>query len=751
MKKFVLCMLVAGLMTPAIAQEKTVSFPKNGKVVLHEKERFDLGISTTPMLPTSPTETMVEVEGWTVAGVSKIYDRQTQGSVYPMTKRHDDGFIGCTWTTEDNSPFPGSSVGTRGIGYSYSTDNGATWSVQENRVGGIPLYWPSYAQWGANGEAILGRSADTHVYQGVQIKNGLVLLTRENKGQGEWTITPVPYPAGTSPNDGYIMAWARMATSGDKHQYIHIMSPMRGFNYQPYKGYDLPVFYYRTQDGGSIWDIEGKLVPEMVGGEWDAHSQYSDAISFADAKGDMVACSFIDCGSDGYVLKSYDNGDTWESIKFFDSPVGYHIPPSQYADTCFIPVRGCIALDNENKIHVAFTVVYALNMEDEGYFGYFIGAHNVFLSYWNEDMEPINGATEFIYSKVKAVLDDYFDWELSDDEKLYVKSTIPRWPVIGYFTPLLDEGYFYKDMSWYFNYCYGIGESFSYPQMIFDRDNTLHLTYLGILESDDDLYRFMHHPFYTATPNGGENWTKTKHLVDNINLIDWEFAYLTLSGIDDSPKQWMHLTVQVDGSQGTYIHPIENGYGCQIFPSDNYFYHFQIQGDDIELCAPVIDASAAVTCTAASLTWTAVPEAKKYRISRDGVVFTTFITATDYIETGEFEEGKSYTWRIAAVGDNIESGEVEVTAIATCVGIHELANSIAIYPNPTTGKLTIDNGNLIMEKIEIFDVFGRKLSTLNSQLSTQQIDVSSYNTGIYFFKVYDASNNSVTKRVMVTK
>jgi hypothetical protein len=58
---------------------------------------------------------------------------------------------------------------------------------------------------------------------------------------------------------------------------------------------------------------------------------------------------------------------------------------------------------------------------------------------------------------------------------------------------------------------------------------------------------------------------------------------------------------------------------------------------------------------------------------------------------------------------------------------------------------------LTMEKIEIFDVFGRKLSTINCQLSIQQIDVSTYNVGIYFFKVYDTNNNSVTKRVMIMK
>ena len=291
MKKFALCMLMAGLMMSVAAQKKSSSFPKMEEVVVYADETFDLGLSTREVIMASPTETMVDIDGWKSIGVSQSYDRQTQNSVYPMTKRHTDGFIGATWTTDDAPTFPGSSTPTRGIGYACSTDGGQTWSAQENRAGGIPLYWPSYAQWGANGEAILGRNADSYTHQGIQILNGLVLLTRANKGVGEWTITPVPYPTGTAPGDGYAMAWARMTTSGANHQYIHIMSPMQPPSGQTYNGYDLPVFYYRTQNGGSTWDIAGKFVPEMVGQAWEVHSSYSDAISFADATGDMVACS----------------------------------------------------------------------------------------------------------------------------------------------------------------------------------------------------------------------------------------------------------------------------------------------------------------------------------------------------------------------------------------------------------------------------------------------------------------------------
>ncbi|MCL2040735.1 MAG: T9SS type A sorting domain-containing protein [Bacteroidales bacterium] len=542
MKKVLLCMLMAGLMTPVVAQEK----------------RF------------------LDVGGWKSAGISKSYDRQSQNAVYPMTTLHDDGFIGCTWTTDDNPEFSGSVIPNRGVAYSYSTDGGFTWSwnpddeeKQENRIGGIPLYNPSYAQWGKSGEAVLAKSADTYEHNGVPIVNGLVLLTRENRGEGEWNIISVPYPEGTSPDAGYVMACARMTTSGPNHEYLHIMSPMALPESQQYKGYYNPVLYYRTQDGGLTWDIESALVPEMVGQEWDAHSKYRDGITFAN-QGNTVACAFIDFGSDGYVLRSRDNGETWESIRFFDTPVGPYIDPSEYADAAYIPAQGCIALDLYGKIHVAFSVVMAANSEEEGLVAFFSGFTSTFLSYWNEDMAPIDGEANYSKDVIEPIVLDYFDWERSDEEKLYVISTVPQLPIIGYFIPMRDDHYFYIDHETFLSpMCYGIGDAFSFPQMAFDLDNQLHLTYLGLLNGHSDY----HHPFYTSTADGGMTWRQTEHLVNNVNIIDNEFAYLTLAGIDGNR---MHLMAQVDMFPGTYItsgtSPV-----CKHDPTDNYFYHFYVE------------------------------------------------------------------------------------------------------------------------------------------------------------------------------
>ena len=66
-------------------------------------------------------------------------------------------------------------------------------------------------------------------------------------------------------------------------------------------------------------------------------------------------------------------------------------------------------------------------------------------------------------------------------------------------------------------------------------------------------------------------------------------------------------------------------------------------------------------------------------------------------------------------------------------------NSVSIYPNPTTGQLIIENGELIMEKIDIFDVMGRNLGTLPFSPSITggwgEVDISHLPSGFYFLRI----------------
>ncbi|MCL2434801.1 MAG: T9SS type A sorting domain-containing protein, partial [Lentimicrobiaceae bacterium] len=74
---------------------------------------------------------------------------------------------------------------------------------------------------------------------------------------------------------------------------------------------------------------------------------------------------------------------------------------------------------------------------------------------------------------------------------------------------------------------------------------------------------------------------------------------------------------------------------------------------------------------------------------------------------------------------------------------------ITIYPNPTTGELIIVSGELRINNIEVFDVYGRKSSSHHpiTSSSHQKINISHINSGIYFVKITTNSGEVVKKVV----
>ena len=71
-------------------------------------------------------------------------------------------------------------------------------------------------------------------------------------------------------------------------------------------------------------------------------------------------------------------------------------------------------------------------------------------------------------------------------------------------------------------------------------------------------------------------------------------------------------------------------------------------------------------------------------------------------------------------------------------GIAELpAASFSVYPNPTNGELIIDNGELRVDNVDVFDIYGKKLSShhLIPSSSHHLINIAHLPAGIYFLQV----------------
>jgi len=160
-------------------------------------------------------------------------------------------------------------------------------------------------------------------------------------------------------------------------------------------------------------------------------------------------------------------------------------------------------------------------------------------------------------------------------------------------------------------------------------------------------------------------------------------------------------------------------------------------------CDKVIGEKAEIEpCTLATITWTAVIGAKEYKII--GAGGESIVTGTTYTEEGEFLEGVTYKWTITTVCVDGSSDPVEVSAVG-CLGIHEFGKTVSIYPNPANSTVYITAENFA--KVEVYSAIGQLMVTQN----TTTVDVSNYQDGIYFFKVFDNNNNTAMKRVSVIK
>ena len=90
-----------------------------------------------------------------------------------------------------------------------------------------------------------------------------------------------------------------------------------------------------------------------------------------------------------------------------------------------------------------------------------------------------------------------------------------------------------------------------------------------------------------------------------------------------------------------------------------------------------------------------------------------------------------------------------ITFQASHSGIDDypLNNSVTVYPNPTNGMVQIQNTEFLMQKVEVYDTYGKLLNVMSVNDHTATLDLNGYASGTYFVKVA-TDRGVVTKRVV---
>lgn len=428
-----------------------------------------------------------------------LYDLQSNAALSNRLWLWEDGTMAavCTRGIEDPAGFV---FPDRGTGYNYF--DGAEWGdMPTERIEDVRTGWPSIAGWGENGEVVVSHDFGNHV---------IAVLTRPDKGSGNWTKNVLEGPEGSSG-----IVWARMVTSGDNHEYIHViaLTTPTGNGGSVYQGQDGALLYSRSMDGGVSWEPKNELL-EGIGA--DSYWRISaDDYTFA-ARGNTIAFVCVSTLYDMFMFKSEDNGTSWNKTVIWEHPFPlFDYTINALDDTLYCPGNSAeVAIDAYGKCHVVYNISRILMAEPSSngsytYFPYIDG-----IGYWNENMEaPIPTPEEV------PAWANYPEYWTLNPEYLYEDGLL-----IGYVQDVNGDGEitFVEVASGEFPFANyrELGTS-CMPTLTITDDDKIAVAFSSVTETfatSDDRYNYRH-IWVTTSPDLGATWGEN-------NMVDLQAGEL---------------------------------------------------------------------------------------------------------------------------------------------------------------------------------------------------------------------------------
>lgn len=588
------------------------------------------------------------------------YDLQGNGFVANRMARFQDGTVGVTATFSHSGT---AAAPDRGTGYNLVLPDGELLfpdgpeaRIEEEKTG-----WPSYAQWGEDGEIVVA-----HTSIGT-----MVCYTREKKGEGEWIRHELPNPSlGVSAEE---LTWPRVITSGPNHNIIHVIAAD-----QDSDNTAITYTYYLRSTDAENWEV-GFMPTLEEDGEEGLYS--ADYYALA-ANGNTVAILLTgDIMAHTYILKSTDNGETWNKIKVWDNPyAGMDWETDENSlfgedNAMYGPETGAICIDNNGMVHAAFSSHHYYHAELGTSYNFYYGGSIDGIFYWNEEMYPNGTVTPPVWDydgddghvHVEGTSHDCFRmWWPADNAGDYIARNFDQ-PLAGFIDPVFfqdwnNDNFYYED---YYSYFQGAS---ALPAICVDETGAIAIAFSC--------------PDGNRTPDGNGKYYRGVFM----SYIDVPYT------IGDAYDE-------------------ENPGGC-------YYYNEEwLMADFMHMMEECVAVSSIQNTTGL-----------EYWISYQGDALCGFgigNTATQ----GEIDDNTIWVMRVIPSIPNLSTNEA----------VNPLT-SIKVYPNPVTdGNATFEiNAAQASEmNIAIYNITGQKVmeKTVNAALGYSQVNLSNLNSGIYFATV----------------
>lgn len=522
MRKLLLFLMLAGFVGGTFAQQRA-ELPKalRNKAVKLEKPTKGYYDPTFNNIPGGNYKSILTEEDigntW--------YDIATNRSMQTRIYHYDDGTMGAVWTFGPESNPTGND---RGTGYNYF--DGSSWgpmptaSIENGNIPQAHAGWPSYTDFGENGEAYT-----CHHYT-----QGTILGTRTERGTGAWNLIIQAGPAGAAD-----ISFPRIITTGVDNSIIHILST----TWVAYNGQDHALLYARTTDAGATWEIENQTF-DQLGSDYTLDLG-GDVYDWAEPHAGVMAFLVGDNWMDLVLMKSTDGGDTWDKTTIWQCPYPLN-PVGSATDTFYCPDGSHhLAIDNSGLVHVVFSLTRAI--DDGSQQSYFPGVDGVV--YWNENRPA--------FSDDINALNPYGD---------PASELVDNYSLIGWSQDLNNNGVLDIMSEWGY---YNTGLS-SQPQIVIDDQNQIFVIYSSVTEGFDNGTASYRHIWVRNSPSMGDYWGSFYDMNDNLSNIFDECVYPSAANNSDD---MIYYTYQADGTPGAS----ENG----ASPEVNYTRFVKVSKSDL--------------------------------------------------------------------------------------------------------------------------------------------------------------------------
>jgi len=423
----------------------------------------------------------------------------------------------------------------------------------------------------------------------------------------------------------------------------------------PFNGLDGALVYYRSQDEGVSWDIQDMQLPGM---DTSMFAGMSGDVYTVTAQGETVVVGYFNDWGDSFIVKSTDNGTTWEKTTFLDFPVdkyamddGLDLDGDGIYDQVYSTDNyGAIVLDANGEAHVFYGIMMYLDDDlTDASSSWFPGINGI--AYWNESMgEDVTPAT------VHAGDSSLWYSDMMNDNWIVQAPDLNGDGIVGGVDSTGGYALYYASRA-------------SMPNAGISANGEIYLSFSGYTETADNGSQVFRHIYITKSSDGGSTWKTPVDVTPNVSWIGMKECVFgsMVPTVDDK----IRIVFQMDNEPGLIV-----------------------RGDE------------------------------------DLVEFNDIV----YIEIDT----------LGLFGSSVSVNDIKNTTQFT------------IYPNPANDYTSIAISVDKTEKVTltIVDLLGKEISkeekVLFSGKSTERLDVSNFQNGVYFINL-QVGNKLTTQKLVITK